>query len=155
MTNRLALLDLATVRQAYAENEQEAWGAIQKLYYRGAQIIFLTTEKRTPQTTQWLEEKELGDYKTVYRDETVKNKITFAIIKKLHSDWKHYFVRSLLESMDAGRFPDTTIVFADKDEKTYELVFDTARTDPRVKAYRSIKDASDGFDLPPEAFDKE
>ncbi len=150
MKNRIAFLELATVRSAYERDEYQAMGWIKKLYYRGVQIVLLSSEQRATELQTWLAVKELDQYTCVYQEDLVKNRFFFFFLKRTPSNWKHYFLRSLTEDMEAGRYPGVDLIlFTDRDEPTRQLV--SALNDPRIIVCASLEDAAKCVDLPPEA----
>jgi len=123
MRYKMALLDLKMVRQAYEQNEYQATGAIKKLYNKGVTIVFLSNQRRSKQMDAWLKEKELDQYASVFQEDTAKNKFFSLFLKLVPVTWKQLFVRSLLESMNAGDTPNADrIFFADTNPKNRKAV---------------------------------
>lgn len=139
MTNTIALLSLEMVRNAYEQNKDEARKLLAKLDEDVSKIIFLASERRTPLIQKWLEAQGLDRHTLVHKEDIIKRKILAFFLKFTPSNWKEYFVRSLLESMDAGRYPPAdTIIFTDSDRKTRLMV--SSLNDRRIKVYPSLND---------------
>lgn len=147
----MALLDLPTVRDEYQQDAYKARGSIKKMHYRGATIVLLADEPRTPELFDWMEEKDLMQYKSAFREDLIKNRFFHFLLRLLPSNWKQYFIRSLLEDIDSGRSElFDTIVFVDSNESNRKAV--SALNDTRVRVFPELKDAADSLDIPPEAF---
>lgn len=150
MKKPMALLDLPTVRDEYQQDAYKARESIKKMHYRGATIVLLADEPRTTELFDWMEEKDLMQYKSAFREDLIKNRFFYFLLRLLPSNWKQYFIRSLFEEIDSGRFENfDTIVFVDSNESNRKAV--SALNDTRVRVFSELKDAADSLDLPPEA----
>jgi|GEM_PF-2769398 hypothetical protein len=123
MRNKMALLDLKTVRQAYEQNEYQATGALKKLYNKGVTVILLSPSRRSKRVEAWLKEKKLDQYNPVFPEDTIKYKFFAPLLRLIPVSWKQFFVRSLIDSMNAGEAPDADrVFFADTNPKSRKAV---------------------------------
>lgn len=141
MKKSLALFDLETVQNAYEQAGDQAERCIQKLDCE-ATIIFLCGQPRTRQALVWLEAKNLHHFTRVFREDLVKNRFFSFLLRFTPSNWKQYFLRSLLESIDAGKYPQARLLlFVDRDQDNRRAV--SALNDPRILVCSSLEEAAD------------
>lgn len=123
MRYKMALLDLKTVRQAYEQSEYQVPGTLKKFSNKGVNVVLLSSERRSKQTDAWLKAEELDQYNPIFQEDTVKNKFFSLLLTVSPINWKQFFVRSLLESMDAGEAPKADrIFFVDANAKNRKAV---------------------------------